>query len=36
MLLLIEQYSELLKNDEQDWVDKAKEELKIIKENGID
>lgn len=36
MFLIIEQFSQLLKHDGQDWVEKAKEELKIIKDNGID
>ena len=35
MFLIIEQMAELLKNKNQDWIDKAKEELSIIKINGI-
>ena len=35
MFLIIEQMSELLKDCNEDWVDKAKKELSIIKLNGI-
>ena len=35
MFLIIEQMAELLKNNNQDWVDKAKKELSLIKLNGI-
>lgn len=35
MMLIIEQMATLLKEDQQDWVDKANEELKILKANNI-
>ena len=35
MFLILEQFAELLKNDDQDWIDKTKEELVILKVNGI-
>ena len=35
MHLIIEQMAELLKSEDQDWVDKAIEELEILKANGI-
>lgn len=35
MFLIIEQMSELLKNEDSDWVEKAESELKTIKSNGL-
>jgi ribosomal protein S15P/S13E len=35
MFLIIEQMAELLKNKNQDWIDKAKEEVELLKINGI-
>jgi len=35
MHLIIEQMSELLREDGQDWVDKAIEERELLKANGI-
>ena len=35
MFLIIEQMSEILRDSNQDWVDKALEELNILKINGI-
>jgi hypothetical protein len=35
MLLIIEQMAELLKDGNEDWVDRAKRELNILKSNGI-
>jgi predicted transcriptional regulator len=35
MFLIIEQMSEMLRDSNQDWVDKALEELNILKINGI-
>lgn len=35
MFLIIEQMAEMLKDQNQDWVDKAKQELETLKINGI-
>lgn len=35
MFLIIEQMSEMLKDQNQDWVDKAQQELETLKLNGI-
>jgi hypothetical protein len=35
MFLIIEQMAEMLKDKNQDWVDKAKQELETLKLNGI-
>ena len=35
MFLIIEQMSEMLKNENQDWIDKASEEVNLLKINGI-
>ena len=35
MFLIINQMSEMLKDQNQDWVDKAKQELETLKLNGI-
>jgi hypothetical protein len=35
MFLIIEQFATLLKEDSQDWVDKATTELEILKINNI-
>lgn len=35
MFLIIEQMAEMLKDKNQDWVDKAKQELETLKINGI-
>ena len=35
MFLIIEQMAEILREQNQDWVDKAKEELETLKINGI-
>ena len=35
MFLIIEQMASLLKENNQDWVDKAIDEREIIKSNGI-
>ncbi len=36
MFLILKQFSQFLKSDVQDWVDKAKKELDIIKNNRIE
>lgn len=36
LFLILEQFAELLKDDEQHWTDKAKEELVILKINNIE
>lgn len=35
IFLIIEQMAEMLKGKNQDWVDKAKQEVEILKINGI-
>jgi hypothetical protein len=35
MFLIIEQMAEVLKDQKQDWVDKAKSESELLKINGI-
>ena len=35
MFLIIEQMYEMLKDETQDWVDRAKQEIDILKINGI-
>lgn len=35
MFLIIEQMAELLKDNNQDWVDKAMQEIELLKINGI-
>ena len=35
MFLIIEQMAEMLKDQNKDWVDKAKEELELLKINNI-
>lgn len=35
MYLIIEQMAEMLKEKDQDWVDRAESELSILKINGI-
>lgn len=35
MFLIIEQMAEMLKDKNQDWVDKAKQEVELLKINGI-
>lgn len=35
MFLIIEQMAEMLKDKNQDWVDKAKQEVELLKVNGI-
>lgn len=35
MFLIIEQMSEMLKDVNEDWVDRAKRELDVLKVNGI-
>jgi hypothetical protein len=35
MFLIIEQMSEMLKDQNQDWVDKAIQEVELLKINGI-
>ena len=35
MFLIIEQMAEMLKDEQQDWIDKAKHELETLKINGI-
>ena len=35
MFLIIEQMAEMLKDKNQDWVDKASQELELLKINGI-
>jgi hypothetical protein len=35
MFLIIEQMSEMLKDQNQDWVDKAMQEVELLKINGI-
>ena len=35
MFLIIEQMAELLRNKNEDWVDKAKHEVELLKTNGI-
>lgn len=35
MFLIIEQMAEMLKEKNQDWVDKANQELELLKINGI-
>ena len=36
MFLIIEQMAEMIKSEDQNWVEKAKEELELLKINGID
>ena len=35
MFLIIEQMAEMLKEKEQSWVEKAKQEVELLKINGI-
>ena len=35
MFLIIEQMAEMLKDKNEDWVDRAKREVEILKMNGI-
>jgi hypothetical protein len=35
MFLIIEQFAELLKEENQDWIDKANDELELIKIFGF-
>lgn len=35
MFLIIEQMAEMLKNKDQDWIERANQELQILKINGI-
>ena len=35
MFLIIEQMAEMLKEENQDWVDKAQKEVELLKTNGI-
>ena len=35
MFLVIEQFAELLKDNKQHWTDRAKEEVELLKINGI-
>jgi len=35
LFLVLQQFSILLKDDNQSWMDKVKEELSILKSNGI-
>ena len=35
MFLIIEQMAEMLRDQNQDWVDKAKNEVELLKINGI-
>jgi hypothetical protein len=35
MFLIIEQMAEMLKDQDQDWVDRANQEVELLKINGI-
>ena len=35
MFLIIEQMAEMLRDQDQDWIDKAKQEVDLLKINGI-